>query len=147
MTLQRLSSTRQLASPHTRATPPQRSVLIVDDDESTCRLLADWTRSLGYRVDVTFGADSALQILQRGGVQVVLCDIVMPGHDGVWLINQIGRQCPEVAVVIITGLTKMDPAVTLRPGVTGYVTKPFNFEELATAIGAAVNAIADNYRQ
>ena len=143
MTLERLSSPKRIASTQTIATPSPRSVLIVDDDEATCRLLADWTRTLGYRVDVTFGADTALQILQRGGILVVLCDIVMPGHDGVWLINQIGKYCPEVAVVIITGLTQMDPTVTLRPGVTGYVTKPFNFDELAMAIGSAFNAIAD----
>ena len=120
----------------------QRTILVVDDDESTCRLLADWTRSLGYRVDVTFGALSALQILRRGGVHVVLCDIVMPGYDGVWLIEQIGKHCPHVAIVIATGLTKMDPKVTLRPGVTGYVTKPFQFEELATAIDTAFDSIA-----
>ena len=136
---------QRISSPHTGEAASRRTILVVDDDESTCRLLADWTRSLGYRVDVTFGADSALQILRRGGVHVVLCDIVMPGHDGVWLIEQIGRHCPEIAIVIATGLTQMDPRVTLRPGVTGYITKPFQFEELATAIGAAFNAIAANH--
>ena len=122
-------------------------MLIVDDDEATCRLLSDWARSLGYRVDVTFGADAALQILRQGTAQVVLCDICMPGHDGVWLINQIGKHCPQVAVVIITGLTKMDPTVTLRPGVAAYITKPFKFEDVAAAIGSAFNAIDSSYRQ
>ena len=121
-----------------------RSILVVDDDEATCRLLADWAHALGYRVDVTFGADSALQILRRGGIHVVLCDIVMPGHDGVWLIDQIGKHCPEVAVVVATGLTRMDPRVTLRPGVTGYLTKPFQFDELAAAIDTAFKAVADS---
>ena len=120
----------------------QRTILVVDDDEATCRLLADWTRSLGYHVDVTFGADPALKILKRGGIQVVLCDIVMPGHDGVWLIDQIGRHCSDVAIVIATGLTRMDPKVTLRRGVTGYITKPFHFEEMAAAIENAFATIA-----
>ena len=138
---------QRLTSSHTNAVVSQRSVLIVDDDEATCRMLAEWTRSLGYRVEVTFGADAALQILRRGTVHVALCDIVMPGHDGVWLINQIGRHCPDVAVVIVTGLTTMDAAVTLRPGVTAYITKPFQFEDVATAIRAAFDVIDRRYRQ
>lgn len=141
MVPQRLTS-RQMTN-----TVAERSVLIVDDDEATCRLLADWTRSLGYRVDVTFGAEAALQILRRGTVQVALCDICMPGRDGVWLIDQIGKHCRDVAVVIITGLTKMDPTVTLRPGVTAYITKPFKFEDVAAAISSAFNAIGSDYRQ
>jgi DNA-binding NtrC family response regulator len=135
---------QRIASPRSDATTSQHSVLIVDDDEATCRLLADWTRSLGYGVDVTFGADAALKILRRGTAQVALCDICMPGHDGIWLIDQIARHCPAVAVVIVTGLTKMEPAVTLRPGVTAYITKPFRFEDVATAIGGAFKAIASN---
>ena len=137
---------QRLTSTHVAPPIVSHSVLIVDDDEATCRLLGDWTRSLGYRVDVTFGADSALQIIRRGGVHIALCDIVMPGHDGVWLIEQIGKYCPQVAIVIATGLTQMDPRVTLRPGVTGYITKPFKFEDVSAAIGTASNAIANNYR-
>ena len=136
MELQRLSSQQ------TGAAVARRTILVVDDDESTCRLLAEWTRTLGYRVDVTFGADSALEIIKRGGIHVVLCDIVMPGHDGVWLIDQIGKHNPDVAVVVATGLTRMDPKVTLRRGVTGYVTKPVEFEELAAAIENAFHTIA-----
>ena len=58
----------------------------------------------------------------------------MPGHDGIWLIEQIGRIHPDVAIVLATGLMEMDPMVTLRPGVVGYVVKPFNREELGRVV-------------
>jgi response regulator of citrate/malate metabolism len=58
----------------------------------------------------------------------------MPGHDGIWLVEQMRRHHPSVAVVLATGLLEMDPMVTLRPGVVGYIVKPFNREDLEQVI-------------
>jgi response regulator of citrate/malate metabolism len=50
------------------------------------------------------------------------------------LLDQVRRLFPETATVLATGLTEMDPMVTLRPGVVGYIVKPFNREDLAQVI-------------
>ena len=125
-----------------RETPLARSVLVVDDDEATCRLLGQWIRHLGFHVVSAFNALQALALMHAHPADVVFCDIVMPGHDGVWLIDQLRAQFPQTAVVIATGLTKMDPAVTLAPSVAAYLVKPFDFDDVASALGSAFDAIA-----
>jgi len=119
-----------------------RTVLIVDDDEPTCQLLADWIRQLGFHVMTALNAQQGLTLMRAHPAEVAFCDIVMPGRDGVWLIDQLRQQFPETAVVIATGLTKMDPAVTLSPTVTAYLVKPFNYDDVASALGSAFAAIA-----
>ena len=127
--------------------PLAGTVLIVDDDEPTCQLLGEWVRLLGFHVMTAHGAEEALALMRDRPAQVALCDIVMPGRDGVWLIDQLRRLFPGTAVVVATGQTKMDPSVTLAPSVTGYIVKPFDFEDVATAVGGAFAACADGYRQ
>jgi DNA-binding NtrC family response regulator len=124
-----------------------RTVLVVDDDEATCRLLSDWVRMAGFNVMTARSAHEALALMYAHPASVVFCDIVMPGHDGVWLIDQLRREFPETAIVIATGMTRMDPAVTLAPSVTGYLVKPFDFDDIASALGSAFDAIAAGYRQ
>ena len=53
-------------------------------------------------------AEQALTLMHAHPADVAFCDIVMPGHDGVWLIDQLRAQFPQTAIVIATGLTKMD---------------------------------------
>ena len=129
-----------------RETPLGGSVLVVDDDEATCQLLGDWVRLLGFHVMTARGAVEALALMRDRPAQVAFCDIVMPGHDGVWLIDQLRRLFPGTAVVVATGQTRMDPSVTLAPSVTGYIIKPFDFGDVATAVGGAFAACTSGYR-
>lgn len=110
------------------------TVLVVDDDEGVRKVLTRWVSDMGYTVKSAADADTALQIVRESAIGVALCDIRMPGHDGVWLIEQIGRLHCATAIVLATGLMEMDPTVTLRPGVVGYIVKPFNREDLARVI-------------
>jgi CheY-like chemotaxis protein len=112
----------------------QGTVLVVDDDEGVRKVLTRWVSDMGFVVKAAADADSALQIVRDGAIDVALCDIRMPGHDGIWLIEQMGHLCSPPAIVLATGLMEMDPTVTLRPGVVGYVVKPFNREDLAGVI-------------
>jgi DNA-binding NtrC family response regulator len=106
------------------------TILVVDDDEGVRKLLTRWVSALGYTVKVAPDAESALNVMRSLQIDVALCDIRMPGHDGIWLVDQMRHHHPSVAVVLATGLLEMDPMVTLRPGVVGYIVKPFNREDL-----------------
>ena len=83
-------------------------------------------------------AESAIKELEAGGVDVALCDIRMPGADGIWLADRIRERFPYVGVVLATGLHEMDPSVTLRPGVVAYVVKPFSHVEISSSIQMGV---------
>ena len=109
-------------------------VLVVDDDEGVRRVLSRWAADMGYAVQSAADADSALDVMRQRQVDVALVDVRMPGHDGIWLLDQVRRLFPETATVLATGLMEMDPMVTLRPGVVGYIVKPFNREDLAQVI-------------
>src|SRR5215216_1326929 len=110
------------------------TVLVVDDDEGVRKVLSRWVSDMGYAVQAADSADSALAIMREHPVDVALCDVRMPGHDGIWLLDQVRRLYPTIAIALATGLLEMDPAVTLRPGVVGYIVKPFNREDLAQVI-------------
>ena len=110
------------------------TILVVDDDEGVRKLLTRWVAALGYAVKVAPEADTALKIMSTCPIDVALCDIRMPGHDGIWLVDQMRRYYPSIAVVLATGLMEMDPLVTLRPGVVGYIVKPFNRDDLEQVI-------------
>jgi putative two-component system response regulator len=114
---------------------PSRSVLIVDDENNARDLMSRWLESGGYRVTTAASADEALGQLNAQPSAVALCDIRMPGHDGVWLAEQIRQQFPETAVIMATGVHDADAAVqTLRQGAIDYLTKPFGRERLREAV-------------
>jgi len=111
------------------------SVLIVDDENGVRSLMARWLESGGFRVRTASSAEEALGYLQESPPAVALCDIRMPGHDGLWLAERIRSQYPETAVIMATGVHDVGPAVqTLRQGVIDYLTKPFGRDRLREAV-------------
>jgi DNA-binding NtrC family response regulator len=114
------------------------TVLVVDDEDGVRRLLTHWITSLGYNAKSAGDAATALDVLNSTHVHVAVCDIRMPGHDGVWLIDQVRKEHPNTAVIIATGLPDMAPTVTLQSGVAGYLIKPFERQDLATVLNHAL---------
>jgi DNA-binding NtrC family response regulator len=110
------------------------TVLFVDDDDGVRKVLSRWAEDLGHRVHVAANAEDAMAVMQRGPIDVAVCDVRMPGHDGIWLVDQLRRNYPYTSVALATGVTELDPMVTLRPGVVGYIIKPFNRDELEAVI-------------
>jgi len=110
----------------------------VDDEETICTVLARMLAPLGYPVDVALDAESALDVMREHRADVALIDIRMPGRDGIWLIERIQKAYPATAIVIVTGITDLDPRLTLRPGVVRYLTKPFDGEKVREAVKEAV---------
>ena len=114
------------------ATP---SVLVVDDETGVRELMARWLVSGGYDVRTAATADEALDRVHDRAPAVALCDIRMPGHDGLWLAHQIRNDAPETAVIMATGVQDLGSAVTsLRQGVIDYLTKPFGRDRLRESV-------------
>ena len=114
------------------------TVLVVDDEPGVRQLLTHWVNSLGYTSTAAGDAVAALDVMKSMPIDVAVCDIRMPGHDGFWLIDQIRTQSPATAVIIATGLLDLAPEVTRQPGVAGCLTKPFDRRDLATALAHAL---------
>ena len=115
--------------------PACASVLVVDDETGVRELMARWLASGGYDVRTASNADEALQRVRDRAPAVALCDIRMPGHDGLWLAHQIRHDSPETAVIMATGVQDVGSAVTsLRQGVIDYLTKPFGRDRLRESV-------------
>ncbi len=119
----------------TSPSPATTSVLVVDDETGVRELMARWLASGGYDVRTAANAEEALQRVHDRPPAVALCDIRMPGHDGLWLAHQIRHDAPETAVIMATGVQDVGSAVTsLRQGVIDYLTKPFGRDRLRESV-------------
>jgi cyclic di-GMP phosphodiesterase len=110
-------------------------VLIFDDENGVRELMSRWLVADGYAVTTAANAEEALGRLEATPSAVALCDIRMPGRDGLWLAERIRQRYPETAVIMATGVQDAGPAVlTLRQGVIDYLTKPFGRARLEEAV-------------
>jgi response regulator RpfG family c-di-GMP phosphodiesterase len=117
-----------------------KSVIVVDDETGIRELLTQWLRAGGYEVAAAGSAEDALSHLEREPAAVALCDIGLPGRDGLWLADRIRRSYPETAVIMATASQEIEPAVeSLRQGVVDYLTKPFDRERLREAVGRGLD--------
>jgi CheY-like chemotaxis protein len=114
-----------------------KTILVVDDDFGVRQVLRRVLEDLGHQVHEAEDAVQALEVMKGVRVDLALCDVLMPGHDGVWLTDQILARYPQTPVALVTGLLEMDPAVTLRAGVVGYIVKPFRREAIVDVLKAA----------
>ena len=113
------------------------SVLVVDDEPAVRQFLKRWLESGGHQTAEAADADAALALAVNQEPDVVLCDVRMSGHDGLWLVDQLRRRLPRVAIVLATGLDSVPPAVSLQSGVVAYLVKPFERARVLEAVGDA----------
>jgi two-component system response regulator GlrR len=101
-------------------------------------LLSEWLAPEGFSLSHAADADSALSVMGIKPIAAVLVDKDMPGHDGTWLIEQIQRRHPSVAMLLATGDATIRPQVSLSTGVIGYLVKPFNRAAVVAAVKEAL---------
>ena len=95
---------------------PLTTVLIVDDEPAVRDLMARWVTALGLRPQTAANADEALASLRVHHYDLAVIDVMMPGHDGLWLANEVQRDHPNTAVVIATAYTDLlDADAQQRP--------------------------------
>jgi len=112
------------------------AVLLVDDERFARTVYADYLRGAGYEVEVAEGAESALVQLAYRRYDVLLTDVILPGSkDGLELLDSAKQLDPNIGVIVITALDKVDPAVrAMRAGASDYLVKPVTPEALQLAV-------------
>jgi two-component system response regulator AtoC len=116
----------------------EESVLIVDDEESIRTVLQEKLEDL-YHCRTAENGDQALEMLAREPASLVLCDVKMPGRDGIQVLGEIIKTRPDTAVLMITALYDVDVAVrALKLGAYDFITKPFHLEEVVIAAERAL---------
>jgi two-component system, OmpR family, response regulator CpxR len=92
---------------------PKKTILCVDDNEQALSIRKVLLETRGYRVLAFNNGEQALEAFRRGGVDLVLTDLIMPGVDGSRLIEEVKRTSPHIPAVLISGRIKIYERETL----------------------------------
>jgi len=118
------------------------AVLIVEDEEAQRRILADFLKGQGYRVQTAADGKEGLTKFQQDLFDFVLADYKMPGMDGLSLLREIRGVNPEARVVLLTAFATVESAVAaMKEGALDYLTKPVNLEEVLIILERAAQGI------
>ncbi len=106
-------------------------VLVVDDEELYRRAIERILTRVGHEVATARDAAEALDLVSSTGVDLVLCDIQMPGLNGLELVRQIHEIEPDLPCIVMTGYnTPRNSIEALQAGAFWYLEKPFEGETL-----------------
>ena len=116
------------------------SLLLVDDDPDLLRLLSIRLKANGYEVTAMDNGQRALASIAANRPDLVLTDLRMDGMDGMALFQEIQASYPGLPVIILTAHgTIPDAVAATQRGVFGYLTKPYDAEELLAQIERALS--------
>lgn len=112
------------------------NILIVEDDNNV-RLLLEMRLRSRYNVLTAEGGKQAVETLEKGGVDLIVTDIMMPGIDGYTLVELLRSRGDNTPVIMLTAKNNLsDKGKGFAVGCDDYMTKPVNFEELIWRIDA-----------
>jgi len=121
-----------------------KRVLVIDDDQDVLAYLETWLADQGFIVDVAHDGNEALDKLKANLPDLITLDIVMPQKTGVRFYREIkkSKEYSNIPVIIITGLqSEFENFISHRrtaPPPDGYISKPFDQEELLKTINTVM---------
>jgi DNA-binding NtrC family response regulator len=117
-------------------------ILVVDDEASIRDILSRRLQQWGHEVAVAAGAESALEEMRKSPAEIVLCDMIMPVHDGVWLLRHIIEEWPQTIFVAVSGAQDINTVMQMRKlGAVDFVPKPIGREMLHQALERALTTL------
>ncbi len=110
-------------------------ILVIDDERSIRNTLKDILEYEKYEVDLAEDGMKGIEKVKNGDYDIVLCDIKMPGLDGIEVLEQLVVLAPDTAVVMISGHGNIDTAVdSIKKGAFDYIEKPLDLNRLLITI-------------
>jgi DNA-binding NtrC family response regulator len=117
--------------------------ILLVDDEPGIRASLKMTLEPAYEVMAASSGTEGLALLHKESPDLVLLDIIMPGEDGMAVLQRIRTEAPEVPVIMLTATKTVKTAVgAMKMGAADYVTKPFDVEELRLIVARTLAARA-----
>jgi len=114
-------------------------MLIIDDEEIVLKSCRKIFEAEGFNVVVTASPQEGLKLVAESSFDVILCDWMMPGFNGMDVVEEIDRRSPNSAVVMISGYPTVGRATeAMKRGAMDFVAKPFRPEEIIEAVKKAV---------
>ena len=115
-----------------------RRVLVVDDEENLRLVLRTFLKRHGYEVEVADNGETALELVESFGPDVIITDVRMPRMGGLDLLATLKAKGNEATVIVMSAYGNVDLAIdAMKAGAYDYVHKPFKNEEVVLALRKA----------
>ena len=115
-------------------------ILVIDDERSIRNTLKDILEYEKYEVDLAEDGNKGIEMIRSAEYDVVLCDIKMPGLDGIEVLERVVVLAPDTPVVMISGHGNIDTAVdSIKKGAFDYIEKPLDLNRLLITIRNAMD--------
>lgn len=120
-------------------------VLVVDDEQAFCRVMAEVLRRIGFAVHQAYRVSDAASLLRLVKPDLILADVVMPEVDGLTFIREVRSKAAfsEVPIIVVSARVRSeDVAAAMEAGADAFLSKPFSISELRSAVCSFLEAPA-----
>ena len=115
-------------------------ILVVDDEARPRMTITHALNLMGYKADEAASGAEALSKLAAHFYDLILLDLRMPGVDGVEVMRQASRLCPDTLVIVLTAHATLESAIAaVRFGAVDYLLKPYSLRDTEAAIAQALD--------
>ena len=127
---------------HVKNISPMR-VAIIDDEPIACReIKKGLARRTDFDIETFWDGESALKRMETVSFDLVLCDLRLPGMDGINVLKTIKKRFPQTQLIIITAYGSVDVAIrAIQAGAFHFVVKPVKIEELTSLSMRALETV------
>ena len=113
-------------------------VLVVDDLKAICDILCKLLVNEGYDVLSVNSGEDAIKAVKEDEIGLIFLDVILPGMDGIEVLEEIRRINEDVAVIMMTAYPQTETFNSSRSlGAVDYITKPFSLERIKEMVGRA----------
>jgi DNA-binding NtrC family response regulator len=117
-------------------------ILVVDDDAIVIKSCKRILEAEGLEVSTVPSADEALEMIKKYEFDLLLIDVKMPKHDGMFLMREIKKVIPDMPIIVMSGYpTPETISDVLKLGATQFIPKPFRPDELIKTIGPVLQKV------
>ena len=115
------------------------SVLVIDDEEIMRDILGTLLEREGYSVRLAANGQEGLDLAKSLPFDAVIVDVMMPGLDGLQVLDELKKHDEELPVLMITAYASMESAISaMKKGAFDYITKPFKNDEVLVVLQNAI---------
>ena len=113
----------------------EMKILVVDDDAIVVKSCRRILEAEGFEVTTVPSADEGLEKIKYYDFDLLLMDVKMPKHDGLFLMREIKKHWPDIPIIVMSGYpTPETIADVLKLGATQFIPKPFRPDELTKSV-------------
>lgn len=114
------------------------TILVIDDEQNILNLVTAYLQTEGYTVHTAADGPTGLKVAKRVKPDLLVLDIMLPGMDGLELLQQLRRESDAYVILLTAKSEETDKVIGLAVGADDYLTKPFSPRELVARVKAAL---------